>query len=205
MISLPGRRKILFLLGMTLSLAVYSQEPVTVERSIHKVILEGKVYYIHVVEPGHTLYAISRAYHISQKEISIENPGVVSGIQIGQALKIPVEPTLEGKIDTTEEEVAPDDRNTHKVKPGETFYGIARLYGITEESLQEANPFVKPENLRPGQRMLIPEQVQRSEGLEQEPAFNEEGVAYHKVKKRETLYSIARYFGYYRCCCNFAE
>jgi LysM repeat protein len=195
MLSLPGKRQILFLLGIAFSLAVYSQEPVAVERSINKVILEGKVYYIHVVKPGQTLYAIARAYHISQKEIAVENPGVVSGIRIGQALKIPVEPTLEEEIDTSANEVVQDDKHTHKVKQGETFYGIARMYGITEEVLQEANPSVRPENLRPGQHLLIPEQVQKPVVHELEPAFNEEGVAYHKVKKRETLYSIARYYG----------
>ena len=118
--SLPNKRQILFLLGILLAHAVYPQEPVTVERSMNKVILEGKVYFIHVVEPGQTLYAIAKAYHISQKEIAVENPGVVSGIKIGQALKIPVEPMIEEEIDTSEEEEIPEGKRTHKVKPGET-------------------------------------------------------------------------------------
>jgi len=193
MISLPDKRQILLLLGIAFSLAVYSQEPVEVERSDNKVILEGKVYYIHVVEPGQTLYAIARAYHISQKEIAVENPGVVSGIQIGQALKIPVEPTLEEEIDTSEVEVDSQGKRTHKVKPGETLYSISRMYGITELALREANPSVRAENLKPGQRLIIPEQMEKEP--DQEPAYNEEGIAYHKVKRRETLYSIARYYG----------
>ena len=103
--SLFQNRKSLFLL---LSLFIFqavlfAQEPTTVERSNNKVILEGTVYYIHVVKSGQTLYAISKAYGISQKEIAIENPGVVSGVQIGQALKIPVEPAMEVEIDTSEE------------------------------------------------------------------------------------------------------
>ena len=193
MISLPDKRQILLLLGIAFSLAVYSQEPVEVERSNNKVILEGKVYYIHVVEPGQTLYAIARAYHISQKEIAVENPGVVSGIQIGQALKIPVEPILEEEIDTSEVEVVSQGKRTHKVKSGETLYSISRMYGITELALREANPSVRAENLKPGQRLIIPEQMEKEP--DQEPAYNEEGIAYHKVKRRETLYSIARYYG----------
>ncbi len=194
MILLLNRRLWSLLLGLLLTMAAISQEPVEVERSANKVILEGKVYYIHVVEPGQTLFAIAQAYHISQKEIAVENPGVISGIQIGQALKIPVEPTIEEEIDTSEVELSSPGRNTHKVKAGETFYSISRQHGITELALREANPSVRPEGLKPGQRLVLPQPVKKVEGLEQEPAYNEEGFAYHKVKKRETLYSIARFY-----------
>jgi LysM repeat protein len=192
MILLPDKKKFLLLLGILFSLAAYSQETVPVERSVNKVILEGKVYYIHVVKPGQTLYAISRAYNISQKEIAVENPGVVSGIQVGQALKIPVEPNLVTGIDTSEQEMVPEGKNTHKVLRGETVYSISRMYGITEALLLKANPSVEADNLRPGQRLLIPEPPRHQEA--QEPVYNEEGFAYHKVKRRETLYSIAGYY-----------
>ena len=193
MISLPDRRHLIFLFSLLISLAAFSQEPVQVERSGNKVILEGKVYYIHVVKPGQTLYAISKAYNVSQKEIAVENPGVISGLQIGQALKIPVEPTLEEEIDTSEEQKTLEGKHTHRVQPGETLYGIARLYRISEASLRGANPAVTTESLRPGQLLNIPESMPETE--ETGPAYNEEGFAYHKVKKRETLYSIAKYYG----------
>ncbi len=179
---------------MLLSLAAYTQESVKVERSTNKVILEGKVYYIHMVEPGQTLYSISRAYNISQKEIALENPGVMSGIRIGQALKIPVEPVVEQEIDTSEYEQLPDGKHTHKVKSGETLYSIAREFGITEQALKEANPAVHPRELKPGQRLIIPQPPEEKIVREQEPAYDAEGFAYHKVKKRETLYSIARFY-----------
>lgn len=163
-----------------------------IERSVNKVILEGKVYYIHVVEPGQTLYAISRAYNISQKEISIENPGVISGIRIGQTLKIPVETSMDEKqIDTSGPDVKRQDKNTHKVKRGDTFYSISKKYGITPEELQEANPSVRMDEMKPGQRLLIPEPGGKGDV---QSAYNEEGIAYHKVKRKETLYSIAAYY-----------
>lgn len=179
---------------MLLSFALYAQEPVEVERSTNKVILEGKVYYIHMVEPGQTLYSISRAYNVSQKEIAIENPGVMSGIRVGQALKIPVEPMVEQEIDTSDYQHAPDGKRTHKVKPGETLYSIAREYGTTEKALKEANPSVRPRELKPGQRLNLPQPSEEEPDQVQEPAYNEEGFAYHKVKRRETLYSIARFY-----------
>lgn len=167
-----------------------AQEPVQVERSNNKVILEGTVYYIHQVKPGETLYAISRAYHISQKEIAIENPGVISGLQIGQTLKIPVDPKLKEEVDTSVLPESDEAGQTYRVQAGETFYGIARAHGLSEEELREANPGITPENLRPGQELRIPEK--RMEDTE--AAYNEEGLIYHKVKRRETLYSIASYY-----------
>ncbi len=136
-----------------------------IERSVNKVILEGKVYYIHVVKPGQTLYSIARAYNISQKEISVENPGVISGIRIGQTLKIPVEPSIgDEQIDTSDPRMNLKDKNTHKVKRGETFYSISKIYGITPEELQEANPGVRMDDMRPGQRLIIPEPAPASSG-----------------------------------------
>ena len=153
-------------------------------------ILEGTVYYVHVVKPGETLYAISKAYNISQKEIAVENPGVISGLQIGQSLKIPVEPKLSNEVDTSELQEPGKTGRYHTVQPGETLYGIGRLYNLDEEQIRQANPGVTPEQLRPGQLLKIPETVTAPE----EPNYNEEGFVYHRVKRRETLYSIAGYY-----------
>ena len=195
MSSFQGKSIVIFLLGLFLGAPAFSQQEPVITRSVNKVILGGKVYYIHVVEPGQTLYSISRAYNISQKEISVENPGVISGIRIGQTLKIPVESSIgEAQIDTSEPELSQAGENTHKVKKGDTFYSISKRYGISPEDLQRANPEVRMDALRPGQRLLIPEVTVAAKELAPEPSYNEEGIAYHKVKKKETLYSIAAYY-----------
>lgn len=191
MILYPNRKYLSLFLGLFLLQALLvAQEPVSVERTHNKVILEGTVYYIHVVRPGETLYAISRAYHISQKEIAIENPGAISGLQIGQSLKIPIEPKLKNEIDTSEQSEYHETGKFHTVQPGETLYGIARIYDLREEDIEQANSGVFAENLQPGQRLRIPEEVPTEEEL----AYNEEGLVYHTVKRRETLYSIAGYY-----------
>jgi len=174
-----------------MQLSLVAQESVQVKRSNNKVILEGTVYYIHVVKPGETLYAISKAYHISQKEISIENPGVISGLQIGQALKIPVDPKPLEEVDTSELPEPGGTGRYHTVMPGETLYGIARIYKLREKDIKQANRGVSAASLKPGQRLRIPEEVV----VEEDHAYNEEGLLYHKVKRKETLYSIAGYYG----------
>lgn len=180
----------LILLVLVFGAELYAQESAPVERSPNKVILEGTVYYIHVVKPGQTLYAIAKAYNISQKEIAVENPGVVSGLQIGQALKIPVVPVLEEEIDTSELDKDDERGRFHVVQQGETLYGISRKYNLKEEDLLEANKELKTEALQPGQTLSIPDPPQ----ADTEPSFNEEGFIYHKVKRRETLYSIGKFY-----------
>lgn len=160
-------------------------------RTNNKVILDGTVYYIHVVKPGETLYAISKAYNISQKEIAIENPGSISGLQVGQSLKIPVDPNLSNEIDTSRLPEPSNIGKYHTVLSGETLYSISRLYDLNEKDIEQANRGVLAENLQPGQRLRIPDAVT----IESEHSFNEEGFVYHKVKRKETLYSIAGYYG----------
>ena len=186
-----NKKQITLLLGLfVLFMGLAAQESASVERSINKVVLEGTVYYIHVVKPGQTLYAISKAYNISQKEIAVENPGVISGLQVGQALKIPVVPVMDEQIDTSEIQVEEETGQIHIVERGETLYGIARTYQLKEEDLYDANPGLQAGGIQPGQKLIIPEKKVGGD----EPSFNEEGFIYHKVKRKETLYSIGRYY-----------
>jgi LysM repeat protein len=187
----PKSKFLSFFLGLfLLQVLTVAQEPVTVTRTNNKIILEGTVYYIHVVKPGETLYAIAKAYNISQKEIAIENPGVISGLQIGQSLKIPVDTKLSNEVDTSQPPEPAETGRYHTVMPGETLYGIARSYDLKEGDIEEANQGVHASNLQPGQRLKIPD----AGSAEDEPSFNEEGFIYHSVKRRETLYSIAGYY-----------
>ena len=75
-------------------LVVLAQEGVDyqVHRSEDKIILEGKIYYIHLVGEKETLYGISRAYNVTEKVIASENPDVFAGLRIGMVLKIPADP-----------------------------------------------------------------------------------------------------------------
>ncbi len=186
-----SKRHITLLLGLcVLVMGLTAQESTLVERSNNKVVLEGTVYYIHVVKQGQTLYAISKAYNISQKEIAVENPGVVSGLQVGQALKIPVVPVMDEQIDTSQLPDKEEKGKVHIVKRGETLYGIARTNDLKEEDLYDANPGLQAGGIQPGQKLIIPEKKMDGD----EHSFNEEGFIYHKVKRKETLYSIGRYY-----------
>ena len=104
----------------------------------------------HVVRKGETLSGIAKAHGIKTKELAklnkLQNAGM---IRIGQKLELPsvaaVSPAKESTV----------VRGTHTVKPGETFYSIARKYGLGIDSLTQANPKVDPNKLRVGQELAL--------------------------------------------------
>ena len=46
--------------------------------------------------------------------------------------------------------------SSYVVKSGDTFYGIAKQYGISLQQLMDSNKSVKPESLQVGTKLVIP-------------------------------------------------
>jgi LysM repeat protein len=74
---------------------------------------------------------------------------------------------------------------THRVEWGETWFGIARRYGVPSAALAAANPGVQPERIRTGQVLRIP-------GAD--PALRG-GQRSHTVSAGDSLWGIARRYG----------
>lgn len=72
---------------------------------------------------------------------------------------------------------------THRVEWGETWYGLAREYGVTPRALSAANPDVDPERLRSGEVIRIPRAAPTS------------ARRTHRVVPGETLWGISRRYG----------
>ncbi len=182
MAIVPKRLETIFLFLFIIAVSgVYSQVPV--KKSDNKVIIEGKIYYIHIVKPGETLFSITKAYEVTEKDIAIENPGVYSGLQVGQVLKIPVDvpgaPTEEKLVDSSKYHI-------HSLKKGETIYSLSRRYNIPVEEIEKANPGMKLSNLPVGQIILIPKL---------KSLYSEEDFYLHKVRRKETIYSLSKRYG----------
>lgn len=175
-----------FFILLTASFAE-AQDPVPVIRSSNKVILEGKVYYVHIVKEGQTLYSISRAYNVTEKEIIIENPGATSLLSIGQVLKIPTETASSV---SSENKVPIKNDSVYLVKKGETLYSISRKYKCSVEEILELNPGLEINKIQEGSEIRIPVTGKGKNEL----SFNEEGFIFHRVKQGETLFSISRYY-----------
>lgn len=155
--------------------------------------INGKKFYIHKVEHGHTLYAISKKYLIEIEDILEENPDLKEGLKIDQIVKVPVvkqNKKLE-KINTPEIRA---DHMLHTVEQGQTLYSLSKQYNIDLAALVDANPGIE-NSMKAGQQITVPvEKVKDLKPVAAEQAVND-GLVRHIVKKGETLYSLAKTYG----------
>ena len=126
------------------------------------------------VQPGDTLYSLSRTHGVSVAAIAAAN-GLTqtSMLDIGQRLVIPapgttaalgtppaplgvITETQPGPAATTTTAQPATNSGTHIVQTGETLYAISLLYGVSVNSLASANGLVSTDIVRIGQQLTIP-------------------------------------------------
>jgi LysM repeat protein len=142
--------------------------------SIGTKVKNGKAYILHKVEKGDGLYSISKRYGVNLKTLVNENPGADKVIKIDQLIWIPTstKPVLEEKVvndffkntGNVKDVEKPNDNNAktevstfakyHKVAPGQTLYGISKLYNTSVEMIKTLNNLSSDE-LSEGQRILV--------------------------------------------------
>ena len=95
----------------------------------------------HTVQPGETVYRITKQYDISKEELINLNPQYPrlrdNYLDVGQVLKVKV---AEKKIVYLSREEDLKNHVTHTVKSKETVYSLTRFYNITKEDLMNLNP-----------------------------------------------------------------
>ncbi len=123
---------------------------------------------IYVVQPGDTLYSLSKRFNIPVSTIKEINNLTTDLLRIGQELFLPYSP-MEG--------------NTYVVKAGDTLYSIAKKYGLSVDELKRING-LNNNILSIGQILLI------NPSTTEEPPM----VSTYIVQSGDTLYSIAKRF-----------
>ena len=78
---------------------------------------------------------------------------------------------------------------SHNVKQGETVFSIAKQYGVTEEAIYRLNPDAR-KGIQENNILIIPAQDDQQNYSEQVVDFKR-----HRVKRKETLFSIAQKYG----------
>ena len=175
----PINRIFLFLLFISVSYAFsYAQE--------------NQSYFLHTIEKGQSLYSISKMYNVTTSDIVRLNPGCDEKIYAGQTIKIP-----KGKESQKGE-------TFHTIQAGETLYKLTTMYNVSAKDICEANPGLSAENFRIGQVILIPQKEEEEKTTTvQAPAeqSNIQGPVVprckdmHKVKRKETIFSVSREYG----------
>jgi len=162
-----------------------AQSQVTVVPSKTKVVIDGKSFFLHTVKPGETLYSISRAYNVLQRDVVFNNPDAFEGIKIGQELKIPVnsgETPAGNQIQSAQ-------YIYHITEKGQTVFWLTQNYNISQEELFKYNPELEHSDLQAGQVVTIPK---KANGTVQTAEPKKPAHVVHTVKRGETLFSIAK-------------
>lgn len=163
--------------------------------SINAVAQENQSYFLHTIEKGQSLYSIASMYGVSQSDIIKLNPGSDEKIFIGRTLRIP-------------RNAANVQKETyHTIEAGETLYRLTVKYNVSARAICDANPGLSAENFRIGQVIRIPSTTEAKTIIPVETqnntvvANNIPGPVesrcrdMHKVKRKETVFSISREYG----------
>ncbi|MFT4970490.1 MAG: LysM repeat protein [Chitinophagales bacterium] len=131
---------------------------------------------LHTVEPGQTLYFISKKYNLSIDEIRKSNPLVLDDLIIkpSQVLNIPVK-NVPTKIDDSNYKI-------HVVKTKETLFSISQIYGTKVTDLISLNN-LENANIDIGQDLKVKKINVNDEALFSISAAEEESLLLKEKKK----------------------
>lgn len=137
--------------------------------------------FMYTVVGGDTLYKIAKKYNTTVSKIIDLNYLKSPNLSIGQVLRIP-------EMYIKEEDMYLPQYINYEVKKGDSLYSISKEYNLDIDTIKKDNALAN-DNLVIGQNLKI-----RTSSTVVEECFNEdleEDIKY-KVKKGDTLYSIAK-------------
>ena len=128
------------------------------------------------VQPGDTLYGLSRRHHVSLTELTSLNNLSNPNIHPGQKLYLPASETASASrssaaaasaaveaarpapvpLAQASPEVAARYNASYTVKPGDSLYGIAREHRVKVSELQQVNGISDPLRVKPGVTLRVP-------------------------------------------------
>jgi LysM repeat protein len=102
----------------------------------------------HTVRPGDTLFSIASRHGTSVGELRALNHLRDDDLNIGMTLLLPDGGRGPGSLNSA--------ATVHVVSSQENMASIARAYGVAEDTIARANPSAYASDLRPGERLVIP-------------------------------------------------
>ncbi|SHL14951.1 LysM peptidoglycan-binding domain-containing protein [Flavobacterium chilense] len=158
----------------------------------------------YTVSSGETINQIAVKFKVTPYDIYALNPDARNGVKPNTVLLIPTSASKSATAKTETAEVknsASGKATTHEVQPKETLFGIEKKYGISDEALKAANPFLVHDGLQTGQTLVIPgkgstaKTVSAAAAKPATKSLVQEKYVYHDVVAKETKFSIAKQYG----------
>ena len=146
----------------------------------------GKIFVLHKVNQGQTMFAVVRQYGTTIQALRDANPGISDAVQSGQTLRVPYSPRVSKKeakkeepkkeeaksvvkdskplppppatttTPTADTKVSVAPNGIHKVEAGQTLYRVAVKYGVLMADIRKWNN-LKDDNLTEGQELIVSE------------------------------------------------
>ncbi|WP_035631771.1 PBP1 and LysM peptidoglycan-binding domain-containing protein [Flavobacterium sp. CF136] len=151
----------------------------------------------YTVSNGETVNQIAQKFKVTPYDIYKLNPDARTALKPNTVLLIP---TKDVKAKTEVAKVKSTARTKeviHEVQPKETFYSIEKKYGVSDEALKAANPFLEKDGVQIGQKLVIPAKGAAPKTITAAKTIKEkaqEKYLYHDVQAKETKYSIAKQY-----------
>jgi murein DD-endopeptidase MepM/ murein hydrolase activator NlpD len=124
------------------------------------------------VQPGDTLYSLSKRYQVSLDEMmslnSLSNPSVHPGqkLYLPAGHAVPAQSNVASAVESARPAPAPlaqaspdvtaHYNATYTVRPGDSLYGIARAHNVKLAELQQVNGITDPRRVNPGVTLKVP-------------------------------------------------
>ena len=189
-------------LFVTALMIVWGLCAIAADKSQTIVYINGSKYYIHTVQAGETLYALSKLYNVDKSIIVKHNPSVSAGLKVAENIKIPV---TEEKVEKLSPKKMRKTFDTHIVSSRETLYGIARLYEISIKTIMEDNPQLDPTRMKAGDKILIRKKMKGKEEESETQAqweqyrdhlnsVTKDSTEFYIVNKGDTFYALSHRF-----------
>ncbi|MDQ7085572.1 MAG: LysM peptidoglycan-binding domain-containing protein [Sulfurovum sp.] len=157
----------------------------------------------HVIKGGETLFTIARAHRTTMDEVIRENSLKSNEmLKLGRVLIVPINTydRVQKKVLRFKKYNSPKVGKIkivkHPIKAGETLFIIARKYHSSIADIENKNHLKTDEVLKIGRVLNVPKNSYTSKRVvsikkskKQKPKIK---MAKHRIKKRETLFTIAR-------------
>lgn len=182
------RKQFIFIIGI---IALLSSACATAQNYPERT-KNGEDFIVYTVEPGNTLFAISRLFSVKTDDLLKANPEAKSGLSIGQEIFVPKD-KIDKKVARKTEVNISGEYILHTVQRKETLFSISGKYGADVNEVMELNPEAAV-SLGVGDVVKIPAvSSTKTKEIFLEPARNDTFIV-HKVIKGETAYSLAKEF-----------
>ena len=143
----------------------------------------------YVVQRGDSLWEIAQHLDTSVAELRRANQLQGTLLRVGQRLQVP------GGSDTSKTRQIAKRRSNYTVQKGDTLWELSRRFGLSLNTLVQANGLARSKSLNVGQKLYIPDRGRTTQVAKAKEEADHRRLVKYTVQQGDNLWSIAKRFG----------